>query len=178
MKIDAPTVAQTVDGAPRKELGARLRRLRRRAKLTQNEVATRLQVTKQAISNWEKGLHEPHRRHKRALADLYGVPEIEISKRYDFTPDTSGAQPYKRTDLDPSKLIEARHNLGLTQKQAGAPAGLSKTAICQYETGARIPSADAMLRLAAAYGKPLSWFMKVPTDAGTVSPVSAPDDLT
>ena len=170
MNIDVPTVAQTADGTPRNELGARLRQLRRRAKLTQTDVATRLQVTKQAISNWEKGLHEPHRRHKRVLADLYGVPEIEVSKRYDFTPDSSGAQPYKRTDLDPSKLTEARRSLGLTQKQAGAPAGLSKTAICQYETGARLPSADAMLRLAAAYGKPLSWFMKVPADAGTMPP--------
>ena len=169
MNIDAPTVAQTVDGAPN-ELGARLRRLRRRAKLTQTEVATELRVTKQAISNWEKGLHEPHRRHKRALAALYGVPEIELSKRYDFTPDSSGAQPYKRTDVDPSKLIEARRSLGLTQKQAGKPAGLSKTAICQYETGARLPSVDAMLRLAAAYGKPLSWFMKVPTDDGPMPP--------
>ena len=129
-------------------------------KLTQTQVATRLQVTKQAISNWEKGLHEPHRKHRQALADMYGVAEIEISRRYDFTLDSSGSRTYKRTDLDRSKLIEARRSLDLTQQQAGAAAGLSKTAICQYETGARIPRSDAMLQLAAAYGKPLSWFMR------------------
>ena len=159
MNVDTLPEAQSADGAPRKEFGARLRRLRRRAKLTQTQVAAKLHVTKQAISNWEKGLHEPHRKHRQALAEMYGVAEIEISTRYDFTPDSPGARTYKRTDLDPAKLIEARHSLSLTQQQAGKPAGLSKTAICQYETGARVPRADAMLRLAAAYGKPISWFM-------------------
>ena len=159
MNVDTPPEARSADGAPRKGFGARLRRLRRRAKLTRTQVAAKLHVTKQAISNWEKGLHEPHRKHRQALAEMYGVAEIEISRSYDFTPDSPGARTYKRTDLDRAKLIEARHSLSLTQQQAGKPAGLSKTAICQYDTGARVPRADAMLRLAAAYGKPISWFM-------------------
>lgn len=160
MKIDTLPVAQTGDGTPREELGARLRLLRRSAKLTQAQVAAKLQVTKQAVSNWEKGLNEPHHRYKRALADLYGVAEMEISRSYDFVTDGSSAQTYKRTDLDPSRLLDARRSLGITQQQAGELAGLSKTAICQYETGTRVPRADAMLRLAAAYGQPLSSFMK------------------
>ena len=160
MNTEHPPTTKPPDKAPREELGARLRRLRRRAKLTQTQVGTRLQVTKQAISNWEKGIHEPHRRHKRALADLYGVPIVDISRRYDFIPDSPTAQPYRRTNVDRLKLLEARRNRDLTQKQAGERTGLSRTVISQYETGDRIPSANAVLKLATAYGKPLSWFMK------------------
>ena len=160
MNIDNHVVAQTTDRVPKRELGARLRRLRRGVKLTQTQVASRLQVTKQAVSNWEKGLHEPHPRHRCALADLYGVSVEEISRRYDFMPDNSQGQTYRRTDVDRLKLLEARLSLDLTQQQAGALAQLSSTVISHYENGDRIPSADSMLKLAAAYGKPLSWFMK------------------
>ena len=160
MKTEHPPAAKTPNRPPREELGTRLRLLRRRAKLTQIQVGTRLQVTKQAISNWEKGIHEPHRRHRRALADLYGISLEDISRRYDFIPDSPTAQPYRRTNVDYLKLLEARCSLGLTQKQAGEKAGMSKTVISRYETGARVPTANAMFKLATAYGKPLSWFMK------------------
>ena len=160
MNLEHRPVAKTTDRAPREELGARLRQIRRHSKLTQTQVATRLKVTKQAISNWEKGKNEPTRRHKQLLADLYGVPVEGISRRYDFILDHPEAQPYRRTDVDRLKLIEARHSLGLTQQEAGAQAGLSVKTVYQYETGVRIPSTNAMLKMAAAYGKPLSWFMK------------------
>ena len=160
MNMEHPRAAKTPNRAPREELGARLRQLRRRAKLTQTQVGARLRVTKQTISNWEKGVNEPHRRRKRALADLYGVPIEDISRRYDFIPDSPTDQPYRRTNVDRLKLLEARRSLGLTQKQAGERAGMSRTIISQYEIGDRIPSTNAMLKLATAYGKPLSWFMK------------------
>ena len=160
MDISKRTAAQNREWAPRKGLGARLRLLRRNARLTQAQVADRLSVTKQAVSNWEKGLHEPHRRHTRGLADLYGVEEEEISRRYDFVADNPQGLAYRRTDVDRLKLLDARLSLGLTQRQAGTLAELSSTVISHYETGDRIPSADSMLKLAAAYGKPLSWFMK------------------
>ena len=170
MSIEHPPNEKTAHGTPKEELGARLRLLRRRTKLTQAQVATELGVTKQAVSNWEKGLHEPHRKHKRELASLFGVTVEETSRRYDFMPENSETQPYRRTDLDRMKLIEARHSLGLTQRQAAERAALSKPAVCRYETGARLPSVDAMLRLAAAYGKPLHWFMNAPTGTGPPAP--------
>ena len=160
MNIDSQTTAPKAGRVPRKELGDRLRVLRRGARLTQAEVAARLGVTKQAVSNWEKGLHEPHQRHARGLADLYGVHMEEISRPYDFMTDGSQGQTYRRTDVDRRKLVEARLNLGLTQQQAGMLAELSSTVISHYETGDRVPSPESMLKLAAAYGKPLAWFMK------------------
>ena len=160
MNTDSSTAGQSAHGVPRKELGAELRLLRRGAGLTQAQVAASLGVTKQAVSNWEKGLHEPHRRHTRGLADLYGVEVEEISRRYDFVADGSQGHTYRRTDVDRLKLLDTRLSLGLTQRQAGTLAELSSTVISHYETGDRIPSAGSMLKLAAAYGKPLSWFMK------------------
>ena len=160
MNTEHSPTTKPPDKASREELGSRLRQIRRHAKLTQTQVATRLKVTKQAISNWEKGINEPTRRHKQLLADLYGVTVEGISRRYDFILDHPEDKPYRRTDVDRLKLIEARHSLGLTQQEAGAQAGLSVKTVYHYETGARIPSTNAMLKMAAAYGKPLSWFMK------------------
>lgn len=55
-----------------------LKFLRLRAKLTQAEVARRLDVDQGSVSNWERGLHKPSAKYRRALAELYGVDESEL----------------------------------------------------------------------------------------------------
>lgn len=42
--------------------------------------------------------------------------------------------------------------LGLTQTQAGALAATSKGAVANLECGLRVPTAETLIRLAAAYG--------------------------
>jgi transcriptional regulator with XRE-family HTH domain len=49
-------------------------------------------------------------------------------------------------------LRKARESAGLTQGELGERAGLSKSAISMYETGAREPGADTFLRLLNAVG--------------------------
>lgn len=144
---------------PRQEHGSKLRRLRRAAALSQTELAAELGTTKQAISRWETGLNEPNQRNKRALAELYGLPIEELSRSYDWIPDEGHAHGYRRSDLDPRKLREARQTLGLTQTQAAERAGLSVGAISQYEAGIVTPKTDTILRLAAAYERPVEALM-------------------
>lgn len=56
-----------------KSLGARLREARKRAGLTQSDVAERLRVTTQAVSQWETGANQTTIENPRKLAELYGV---------------------------------------------------------------------------------------------------------
>lgn len=44
------------------------------AKLTQDQVASRLKVRKQTIVNWEKGVTTPKVEQARALSELYNFP--------------------------------------------------------------------------------------------------------
>ena len=51
----------------------RLRELRNKCGLTQNEMATKLGVSGQTILNWENGIYEPKINQLIQLADLFGV---------------------------------------------------------------------------------------------------------
>ena len=51
----------------------RLRELRNKSGLTQNEIANKLGVSGQTILNWENGIYEPKINQLIQLADLFGV---------------------------------------------------------------------------------------------------------
>ena len=51
----------------------RLRELRNKSGLTQNEIANRLGVSGQTILNWENGIYEPKINQLIQLADLFDV---------------------------------------------------------------------------------------------------------
>ena len=51
----------------------RLRELRTKSGLTQNEIATKLGVSGQTILNWENGIYEPKINQLIRLADLFSV---------------------------------------------------------------------------------------------------------
>jgi SOS-response transcriptional repressor LexA len=60
-------------GAALRILGVRLKEARVRANYKQQEVATKLGVSFQTVSNWEAGRHEPTTAHLSSLAGLYGI---------------------------------------------------------------------------------------------------------
>jgi len=60
---------------PNKELGNLIADLRKKKNLTQSDLATKLNVTNKAISNWETG---------KNLPDLEIIKELSIILEYDF----------------------------------------------------------------------------------------------
>lgn len=48
------------------------------AKLTQEEVATRMKIGKRTIINWEKGVVAPSFADLNMLSDIYGIPVDNI----------------------------------------------------------------------------------------------------
>ena len=59
-------------------LGKRLRKLRMERKMTQEDLAQRLHVTRQAVSNWENGKTAVGIEYMVQLSEIYGVSVDEI----------------------------------------------------------------------------------------------------
>ena len=64
-----------------KSLGEALREHRIRCQMTQEFVAERLGVSRQAVSKWENGTSDPSTSNLLALAKLYGVSAEELLKQ-------------------------------------------------------------------------------------------------
>ena len=64
--------------AIKKSLGEALREQRLRCQMTQEFVAERLGVSRQAVSKWENGTSDPSTSNLLALAKLYGVSAEEL----------------------------------------------------------------------------------------------------
>ena len=62
----------------RKNLGEVLKEHRLRCQMTQEFVAERLGVSRQAVSKWENGSSDPSTSNLLALAKLYGVDAAEL----------------------------------------------------------------------------------------------------
>ena len=62
------------------QLNERLACLRRRAGYSQEGLAERLGISRQAVSKWETGAAEPSTSNLLALARLYGVSAEELLK--------------------------------------------------------------------------------------------------
>lgn len=56
-----------------KEIGEKMRHLRYTKKLTQEEAAAKIGLTRQSISNYECGRRTPHLRELSMIANFYGV---------------------------------------------------------------------------------------------------------
>lgn len=67
---------------PKKNIAANLRHLRMRSHLSQEEVAERVGVTRQAVAKWENGDSLPDLLNCEALADLFDVSLNDLV-RYD-----------------------------------------------------------------------------------------------
>ena len=60
------------------ELYEKLYELRRASGMSQEELAEKLGVSRQAVSKWESGASDPSTANLLALAKLYGVPAEEL----------------------------------------------------------------------------------------------------
>ena len=63
----------------------RLRELRKERQLTQGDLADRLRLTKQAVSQWERGIREPNFETLEMIADFFNVDTDYLIGREDHT---------------------------------------------------------------------------------------------
>ena len=75
------------------EFSEKLMTLRRRAGLSQEQLADRLGVTRQSVSKWEGGAAMPELGKLVALADLFGVTLDDLVRDEREAPEPGAAQP-------------------------------------------------------------------------------------
>ena len=105
--------------------------LRRKAGLSQEELASRLEVSRQAVSKWESGQTLPDLERAVALSRLFGVSLDYLMKEEQAEPEP----PLRRVSLE-----EARQVLALSE--AAAPKMALATGLC-------VVSPTALILLAA-----------------------------
>lgn len=60
------------------ELGARIRSARKKAKLTQDQLASRLGLKRPTVTQWETGATTPHANRLEEIAEALGLPRLEL----------------------------------------------------------------------------------------------------
>lgn len=60
-------------------IGKQIRSLRRQSEMTQDELAKKLNVTRQALSNWERDINEPDINTLKKISFLFGVKIDELA---------------------------------------------------------------------------------------------------
>ncbi len=126
----------------RREIGRRLREARRKANLTQSEVAQEIGRTETTISRWETGRNQPTADILQALARLYEAPLF----RFLLVPSPE--------DIDFGDFFrEARHCVELSQAEVAAALGIEFEVVAAWESGALSPSQlDCFQQLLNLYG--------------------------
>lgn len=95
-------------------LGAKIRELRKQRKMTQEELAVKLNVSNQAVSKWESGSCYPDMAQIPVLANFFGVSLDELfnydvaqlNEKIDAVIEEAG----KHFWSDPEKCIESYQN--------------------------------------------------------------------
>ena len=67
--------------------GERIKAARKRAGLTQKEIADRLGISSSSIAQWETGTRKPKAETLQRLADALGVSMLDLDERFAWQPD-------------------------------------------------------------------------------------------
>lgn len=127
-------------------LAERLAVLRKKAGLSQAEVAAKLSLSRQAISKWESGKGLPSLITYSVLSALYGASidllllgeEILES---DSIPDAHGKD-------FPEALREVRRHRKISQESLAKSLSVSRQSVSKWESGKAEPDADHLIALA------------------------------
>ena len=155
-----------------KAFGQEIRNARVDAGLLQEDAAGELDVSTQAVRNWESGRSEPSEENKQKLAEKYGVQVGEFAAFYE---EFHSYRVTRERPVINAKLLRlARQEAGFTQAQAAEMVGVNRNTIVRYENGTSRPSPKTLAKLAEIYGKTPRWFFV----AGSASPSTTEGDHT
>ncbi len=177
MTLNKRHVGSAARHAALSALGQRLRTARKHARITQQAAGEHLGVRTQTLRNWEAGRNEPEHSRLRALASLYGLhPDHFTTDTQPSPPPSTLYRPGLRINVDPSLLVRARKDAGLSQAETARRSGVGISSIRRYEQGNARPTRAALSRLALIYGKSPSWPDPEPPGGAALVEISRMDD--
>ena len=131
----------------------RLKRLRKEAHLTQQDVADYFKTSPQSYAQWEKGQRSPSKESLEKLASYFGVSVSYLVGESDTIDYGAFKEQSTRIQLSDDKtfierLKELRKQSGLTQQQVAERLDISQSAYAQWEIGKLNPKKETIQKFA------------------------------
>lgn len=133
--------------------GRRLKELRQTAKITQSDLADKLNLHPQTVSKWERGLSEPDIAQLGELAAALGISLEKLLGREETEISYVGTF---RAEAFGKMLSELRSGRGESQEALAAAALTSPDAVSRWERGITCPDIERLSALAEHFEVPVS----------------------
>lgn len=133
--------------------GRRLKELRQTAKITQSDLADKLNLHPQTVSKWERGLSEPDIAQLGELAAALGISLEKLLGREETEISYVGTF---RAEAFGKMLSELRAGRGESQEALAAAALTSPDAVSRWERGITCPDIERLTALAEHFEVPVS----------------------
>lgn len=134
------------------EIGTRIKDLRTERHLSQEALAERLGLSRQAVAKWESGTSAPSTANLLALCGIFGVSLDELT-----SPDSNGTDLVCVTDGTLGERIKTlRLERHWSQEALADKLELSRQAVAKWESGASAPSTANLLALGQLFGVPFT----------------------
>lgn len=127
----------------------KLKVLRKKKRLTQQEVADLVHVDRVRITNWENGKREPNFENLSMLACIFDVSiDFLLSEYLEISKEAYLKLKEEKKNLFSVRLKELRLKKGLTQTELGEKVGVKQSTFTNWENGKREPSFENLIKLA------------------------------
>ena len=140
-----------------KKMGKRIAELRGSLGITQQELADRLHVTSQAISNWERGVSSPEVAKLQQIATTLGV-EVEelLCINGNVSRTRVGTLSARVNTIDIGRLgkriASYRLKNNMTQQELALVMGITVQAVSNWERGISSPDVTRLVQIAQCFG--------------------------
>ena len=127
----------------------KLKVLRKKKGLTQQEVADLVHVDRVRITNWENGKREPNFENLSMLACIFDVSiDFLLSEYLEISKEAYLKLKEEKKNLFSVRLKELRLKKRLTQTELGEKVGVKQSTFTNWENGKREPSFENIVKLA------------------------------
>lgn len=127
----------------------KLKVLRKKKGLTQQQIADKIGVNRGSYSNWEKGKREPSFENLSMLACIFDVSiDFLLSEYLEISKEAYLKLKEEKKNLFSVRLKELRLKKGLTQTELGEKVGVKQSTFTNWENGKREPSYENLVKLA------------------------------
>ena len=141
----------------------KLKVLRKKKGLTQQEVADKIGINRPSYSNWEKGRREPSFENLSMLACIFDVSidfllseYLEISKER-YLKFKKEKKEEEKQQVFSVRLKELRLQHGFSQEELAEKIGIKQNSYSDWENGKCKPNYEKLEKIADFFGVSLDW---------------------
>lgn len=136
----------------------KLKVLRKKKGLTQQEVADLVHVDRVRITNWENGKREPNFENLSMLACIFDVSiDFLLSENLEISKETYLKLKEEKKNLFSVRLKELRLQHGFSQEELAEQIGIKQNSYSDWENGKCKPNYEKLEKLADFFGVSLDW---------------------